>query len=116
MTDEELETLIAEALQRDAAELMREIVLPSRHLVVWKARLYARRVEARRATRPIERVFFAAPVLTLVSAVSFGIASGAFRRITAMPVAAPAAFLASFLAAAILAAAPFCLWKIGGLE
>jgi hypothetical protein len=112
MTDDELETLIAGALQRDAAALMGEMVLPPRDLVVWKARLYTRRQEAQRATRAIDRVIVAGPVLTLLSAVSFGVASGSFGRIAAMPVV----LSAGFLAAAILAAAPYCLRKIGGLE
>jgi hypothetical protein len=112
MTDDELETFIAGALQRDAAALMREIVLPSRDLVIWKARLYARRREVQRATRAIDGVIAGGPALTLVSALAFGFASGSFGRIAAMPFAGPLCFLA----AAILAATPYCLWKIGGLE
>jgi hypothetical protein len=112
MTDDELETLIAAALRRDATALMREIVLPSRDLVVWKARLYARRRELQRASRAIDRVIAGGPALTLVCAVAFGITSGSFGRIAAMPLALPLLFLA----AAILATAPYCLWKIGGLE
>lgn len=112
MTDDEFETLIAGALQQDAAALMREIVLPGRDLLLWKARLYARRQEAKRATRAIDRFLVLEPVLALVLAASFGIASGSFGRIAAMP----AVLGASVLAALLLAAAPFCLSKIGGLE
>lgn len=112
MTDEELEKLIADAFQRDAAELMREIDLPPLDVVVWKARLHARRAEAKRATRVIDRVLVAGPVLTLVSGMSFGIASGSFGRIAALPAVMPAAVIA----AALLAAGTYYLSQTEILE
>jgi hypothetical protein len=112
MTDEELEKRIADAFQRDAAELMREIDLPPLGLVVWKARLHARRAEAKRATRVIDRVVVAGPVLTLVTGLSFGFASGSFGRIAAMPGVVPAALIA----AALLAAGTYYLSQTESLE
>jgi hypothetical protein len=112
VTDEELENLIADAFQRDAAELMRDIDLPPLDLVVWKARLHARRAAAKRATRLIDRVIVAGPVLTLVSGMSFGIASRSFGRIAAMPGVMPA----GVIAAALLAAGTFYLSQKESLE
>jgi hypothetical protein len=101
--------MVVEALQRDASSSIREIVLPSRDLVVWKARLHTQREKTKAATRPINVAFLVAAVCSVVSATAYGALSGAFSRITAIPLA----LSAGILAAALVTAAPFCLWKIG---
>jgi hypothetical protein len=101
-------TVVAEALQRDASFLMHDFVLPPVDLVLWKARLGTQRKKVRTATRPIDLASLILSFFGVLSGGAYGVASGAFSRLAALPLV----FAATALIAILFTAAPICLWKL----